>query len=121
METKRKIIWTRAARDLLYQRAIELFGPYSKWENNRSPGRGMDAQYDLFCHAFAELVGAESGKAVKMQLEWAMPLAPGNKRNWAPSHARSMILAMASAFEAGFIDNSHFPTLIAIGPEVDAT
>ena len=62
METKRKIIWTRAARDLLYQRAIELFGPYSEWKNNRSPGRGMDAQYDLFCHAFAELVGAEFRK-----------------------------------------------------------
>ena len=29
-----------------------------------------------------------------------------------------MILAMASAFEAGFIDNSHFPTLIAIGPRL---
>jgi hypothetical protein len=96
---------------LLFERVVARFGAHSTWANVRSPGRGKDQEFDEFCDDFAKTVGAESGDAVKMQIAFGSPVT--GQSNWDPSHARSAILCMAAAFEAGFISSADFPNLAA--------
>ena len=46
-----------------------------------------------------------------MQIGFGSPVT--GQSNWDPSHARSAILCMAAAFEAGFISGADFPNLTA--------
>jgi hypothetical protein len=103
-------IWTRAARDLLFQSLVKRFGPYSGWEKTSSPGRGLDAEFDEFCEAFAKSVEAKSGDAVKHQIRFGSPVT--NASTWKDGHVRTAILALASAFEAGFINNADLPVIM---------
>jgi hypothetical protein len=106
-------IWTPSARHLLYERLVALFGPYDEWEKSSSPGRGLDDDFMEFCDHFAQVVGADTGGAVKMQIRFAMPEKNGS--SWDQSHARSAILNKAAALEAGFIGHGHLPELYATG------
>jgi hypothetical protein len=42
MATQKRVIWTRAARDLLFERVAAKFGPYSTWKKATSPGKELD-------------------------------------------------------------------------------
>ena len=108
-------IWTAAARRLLYSRVVALFGPYDEWKKKRSPGRGLDDDYDAFCEAFARVVGCKSADAVKHQIAFALP-STSNATTWT-RHAQPAILNKAAALEAGFIGDKHLPDLLAVGRE----
>ena len=112
MQKKEMPVWTPIARASLFETVVRKFGPYSEWEGTHRPGRGLNKAYLKFTEDFAGLVGANSGAAVREQVNWAIPVLETDNE-WEPGRARSAILSMAAAFEAGFIGNSHFPTLIA--------
>jgi hypothetical protein len=110
-------IWTATVHRLLYARVVKLFGAYDKWEKKTSPGRGLDADYTAFCEAFAKVVGANSGEAVKHQIAFALP-STSNGSTWSRDHhAQVAILNKAAALEEGFIANKHLPDLLAVGRE----
>lgn len=109
-------VWTREAYDLLYRQLVLKFGPYNSWENITSPGKEQSAEFERFCELFAQTIGANSARAVQHQISWSLPIPADQKRDWPPSRARNAILNMAAAFNAGFIDNTAFPHLIANGP-----
>jgi hypothetical protein len=75
----------------------------------------LDAQYDAFCDAFAIVVGANSGDAVKHQIAFALP-STSRGSTW-KEQAQTAILNKAAALEAGFIVNKHLPELLAVGRE----
>jgi hypothetical protein len=109
-------IWTGEIRRVLYSQLVKRFGPLDDWTGSSSPGRGLDGAYDQFCEDFAHTMGAESGKAVKHQIRFAMPESSKGS-TWEEGHARSAILNKAAALEAGFIKNKHLPNLTAVGRE----
>jgi hypothetical protein len=109
----RKVIWTRAASDLLYETLVERFGAYKEWEKRTSPGRGLDDKYHEFCKVFAKTVGANSGDAVEHQIAFALPIPDGSVHTWDPGQARVAILNIASAFHAGFLSNTDFPASLS--------
>lgn len=106
-------IWTGDVRRVLYKRLVQLFGPSDKWEKSGAPGRGLDADFDKFCEAFAQAVGAKSGDAVKHQIRFAMPESERGS-TW-ERQAQTAILNKAAALEAGFIRDSQLPNLVAVG------
>jgi hypothetical protein len=108
-----RIKWTAAARQLLYEQLVSRFGPHGEWEARERPGRGHDESYEQFCNSFAQLIGAESARAVKHQISFAIPIQRGGIRRWKQGHARSAILNLAAAFEAGFVGANAFPALVA--------
>lgn len=106
-------IWTGDVRRVLYMRLVRQFGSSDKWKNSNSPGRGRDSEFDRFCQAFASVVGAKSGGAVKHQIRFAMPeTTRGSKLG---RHAQTAILNKAAALETGFITDRQLPDLIAVG------
>ena len=109
MEKARKIIWTRAAMELLYEAVVTRFGPYKTWEKASSPGRGLDDEYHKFCAMFASVAGSKSGEAVEHQIAWAMPIPRGSVRDLDASYGRQFILNTACAYYGGFISNADFP------------
>ena len=106
-------IWTGEVRRVLYQRLVQLFGPYRDWKKTSSPGGKHDAEFDEFCDAFAKAVGAQSGTAVKHQIRFAMPESERGS-TW-ERQAQTAILNKAAALEAGFIEDKHLPDLLAVG------
>jgi hypothetical protein len=110
-------IWTGEVRRVLYSQLTRQFGEYAEWEKANSPGRGLDDDYDSFCEAFANSVGAESADAVKHQIRFAMPESIEGS-TWG-RHAQTAILNKAAALEAGFIGDRHLPNLLAVGREKD--
>jgi hypothetical protein len=112
-----KIIWTRAARDLLFETLVAKFGPHSTWEKATSPGKGQDAAFEDFCQQFADVVGASSGEAVKHQIAWGTPTPVGGKEhNWSdPGRAANAIRNLAAALDAEFIRSKDLPKLFAEG------
>jgi hypothetical protein len=106
-------IWTGDVRRLLYRRLVRRFGPSDKWKKTSSPGRGRDEDFDKFCEAFAEVVGAKSVAAVKHQIRFAMPETE-HESNWG-RHAQTAILNKAAALEMGFITDGQLPNLVAVG------
>jgi hypothetical protein len=108
--TGQREIWTRPARDLLFQTLVKKFGPYSNWEKSGSPGNGRDAEFDEFCEAFSKSVGAKSADAVKHQIRFGSPVT--NASTWKDGHVRTAIFALASALDAGFIGNADLPNII---------
>jgi hypothetical protein len=106
----RETIWTEAAYELLYEQLVRRFGPYKTWLGQRPANRD---EFEQFCATFAEVVGAKSAEAVKMQIRFAVGIDGPNEHRWRQGQARTAILNMAAAFHAGFIDNSHFPDLTA--------
>ncbi|MEO1475730.1 MAG: hypothetical protein AAFS13_05055 [Pseudomonadota bacterium] len=108
-------IWTSEARKLLYQRLVARFGPSSSWETTGSPGNGLDDAFEEFCIAFAAVVGAKSGDAVKHQIIFAMPEL-GEGSEWT-RHAQTAILNKAYAMEEGFIEDRDLPVLSATSRE----
>jgi hypothetical protein len=83
------------------------------WENSSSPGRGLDGAFEEFCSAFAIVVGAESGKAVKHQIRFAMP---ESEQGAVMKHqVGTSIGNKAAALEEGFISDRHLPHLLAVG------
>jgi hypothetical protein len=109
-----EIIWTGEVRRVLYRQLVKEFGPFAKWEGTSSPGRGHDERFNQLCEEFARVIGAESGRAVKQQIRFAMPESGGGS-NWDQGHARTAILNKAAALEAEFIENKHLPSLRATG------
>jgi hypothetical protein len=105
--------WTYEARELLYSQLVARFGPHKDWETSARPGRGLNEEYDLFCENFAKTIRSKSGNAVKHQISFALPIPEGGTRYWAQGHARSAILNLAAAFQAGFVEAFAFPSLIA--------
>jgi hypothetical protein len=103
------VIWTAAARQFLFERLVAEFGPYSEWTSSGMPGRGLDQKYIQFLDAFATVVGATSGKAVKHQVAWAMPIRKLTSNWTSTGHARTAILATAAALHAGFITQGDLP------------
>ena len=106
--------WTFEARDLFYSELVSRFGPHAEWEGYMRPGRGLDEQFETFCRQFAELIGASSATAAKMQITFVVP-----SRRWEPNFAREVILNAAAAFRAGFVGPEIFATLAASDPAVD--
>ncbi len=109
-------IWTGEVRRVLYSQLVKKFGPLDDWTGSSSPGRDLDREFDQFCDDFARAIGAETGKAVKHQIRFAMPKSPKGS-TWEEGHARSAILNKAAALEASFIKNKHLPNLTAVGRE----
>jgi hypothetical protein len=108
-----KKIWTKTARQLLFETLVARFEPLAKWEKRTSPGNGLDQAYDEFCTAFAAVVGVKSGAAVKQQIHFAMPVRQGSWNS--NGHSSTAVLNLAAAYEAGFIVNADFPDLLAGG------
>ena len=100
-------IWTNAARELLFERLVRLFGPAKDWTSLSSPGRGFNDTFDEFCKAFARAIGAASGDAVKIQIRHAIYV--NETGYWINGHAQAAILNKAAALKAGFINSSHIP------------
>jgi hypothetical protein len=116
MATQRKVIWTRAARDLLFETVVAKFGPYSTWKKAGSPGGGQDSAFDDFCQTFASTIGANSADAVKHQIAWGTPTPFGGVHDWTnQGHAAVAILNLAAALDAGFIRSKDLPKLLAEG------
>jgi len=118
-------IYSFTVYSMLYQQLIKRFGPFEKWTDYRLPGRNMNRQFIMFCDDAAKFVGANSGDALRKQLEFAMPIKPGHKQRWSPSLkgktpglARVAIMNISAALETGFITNSMLPSLEATGPPV---
>ena len=85
-------IWTPTARQFLFEQVKEKFGPLSKWKGSK-PGRGRDQAYDNLCDHFANVVGAKSADAVKLQIRFGMPTVGANRRGRrANSKPRSFVL-----------------------------
>lgn len=106
-------IWTRAARDLLYEALVTRFGAHATWENGAWPSAARRREFDEFCDEFAKLVGAKSGAAVKVQIGWGCgTTGEVGERHWDSSHSRNFVLNMASAFEAGFVTHEDFPAVV---------
>jgi len=118
-----KKIYSLVIYTMLYEQLIKRFGPFAQWTESRLPGRGLNDQFLEFCDDAARFVGANSGEALRKQLEFAMPIRPGHKQHWGPSPkgktpglARVAILNIAAALETGFITNSMLPSIEATGP-----
>lgn len=107
----KQVKWTRAARDRLFKRVVQKFGPFDTWETSNSPASARQKEFDKFCADFAKTVGAKSGKAVKMQIRFGSPTT--KRSEWKAGHVRNAILCLAAALEAGFIGNKHLPNLTA--------
>lgn len=105
------MIWTKTARDLLFEELVRQFGPLSKWERKSTPGNGKDKAFKQFLTSFADMVGAKSDLAVLHQVRFASPIK--GETSWNGGFARSAILCMASAINAGFIGDGDLPDLIA--------
>lgn len=101
-------IWTSDVRRVLYARLKALFGPLDAWDGSNSPGRNLDKKFQSFCEAFAHVVGADTAKAVQMQVRFSMPETAAGS-NWEKGHVRTAILNKAAALEVGFITNKHLP------------
>lgn len=108
-----KTVWTRAARDLLYHALVDRFGPYGQWERSSYPSETRRSELAHFCEEFAHIVGAKSGQAVMHQIQWGIGVQTNGEHHWTGDHARTAILNMASAFEAGFIQHGDFPAIVA--------
>ena len=108
-------VWTGEARRLLYRRLVTLFGPLRNWRKSHSPGGTLDEDFVNFCEAYALAVGAKSGAAVKHQIRFAMPQSKSGSA-WG-RQSQTAILNKAAALEAGFIEDSHLPDLLAVGRE----
>lgn len=106
-------IWTGDVRRVLYRRLVQKFGPSENWKKNSSPGRGLDKDFELFCKAFAQIVGADSADAVKHQIRFAMPETERGS-TWG-RQAQTAILNKAAALEMGFIKDGQLPDLLAVG------
>ena len=106
-------IWTGDVRRVLYRRLVQKFGPSEKWKKTSSPGRGLDPDFEKFCEAFAEAVGADSADAVKHQIRFAMPETDRGS-TWG-RQAQTAILNKAAALEMGFIKDGQLPDLLAVG------
>lgn len=67
-----------------------------------------------FCASFAEVVNANSAKAVNHQVEFSLGVEGRRTgtHTWEQGHFRNVVLNMAAAFDAGFIDNSYFPSKV---------
>ena len=105
-------IWSATAYDLLYGELVRQFDPLWKWETQARPGRGLDEKFDAFCKAFAELVGAESARAVEMQIAYArMGTVPNASAKAADGRSAMLnfILNKAAAYHAGFIRRTDVP------------
>jgi len=108
-----KRIWTPAARQLLFERIVEQFGPYEEWPSQTTPGRNQD-QWRNFLEAFAVVVGAKGGDAVLMQVKFGQPVnntAESAGHHWSTGHAETAIFCQAAALDAGHI--RHAPDLSA--------
>jgi hypothetical protein len=79
-------VWTAAAYNLLAERC----GDHT-------------ADLDEFCEAFAKVVGAKSGGAVKVQLR----LMAGELTSMDP-HCRMNVFRKAAAYRAGIVEPSDF-------------
>jgi hypothetical protein len=110
----RETIWTEEVRRALYQLLVKHFGPYSSWENVRSPGGGQDKAFEQFLNAFAFVAGAKSADAVLHQILFALPQSESGKGSTWTSQASTAILNIAFAYEAEFIENRHLPHLLAV-------
>ena len=106
-------IWTGDIRRVLYRRLVRQFGLSDRWKKTSSPSRGHDADFELFCEAFAKAVGAKSGAAVNHQIRFSMPETKRGSK-W-DRHAQTAILNKAAALEAGFISDGQLPDLVAVG------
>lgn len=86
----KRIIWTKAALEFLFEEVTERFGPYETWEKVQQwPGHNLDSEYHQFCSDFAKVVGAKSGKAVELQVTWPVRELTGSLK---AAHARRFIL-----------------------------
>ena len=109
----KRLIWSGEARRLLYRRLVEEFGPLDDWEKSNTPGRDLDAAFNDFCSAFAQVVGAASAEAVKHQIRFAMPESAEGSL-W-EQQVQTAIGNKAAALEEGFIGDKHLPHLYAVG------
>ncbi|MGA2057961.1 MAG: hypothetical protein ABSG88_21980 [Bradyrhizobium sp.] len=105
-------IWTGDVRRVLYTRLVRRFGPSDKWKKTSSPGGGRDQDFKDFCEAFAKVVGAKSGNAVKHQIRFAITETEHGSN--LGRHSQTAILNKAAALEMGFINDSQLPNLLAV-------
>jgi hypothetical protein len=109
--TKRIVIWTEAARRLLYDQLVKRFGKLDSWPSQAGPTDR--SAFTKFCNDFAKLVNAESGDAVKHQIAHAVGIHGDGTHLWEQSRFQTVVLNMASAYYAGFVTTKNFPTVIA--------
>jgi len=109
----RKNKWNQVfGRDLLYAQITERFGPYNKWDNRNYPN-GKRAEYIQFIKDFATAMSILTGDptsegAVAQQIAWALT----DQETIAGSHTSAYILNQASAYKAGFLVDSNFPSIV---------
>ena len=53
-------IWSRTARDLLFEELVKQFGPYKTWKRAEYPSKAKQKEFVKFCVDIAALVGAKS-------------------------------------------------------------
>jgi hypothetical protein len=108
------VIWSRIARELLYEALVQQFGVYKTWKHAEYPSKAKQKEFVKFCKDFADLVDAKSWRAVTHQIKFSVGVQSRNGvHHWDASQARVAILNMAAAFDAGFISNADFPELVA--------
>jgi hypothetical protein len=71
-------IWSRTARDLLFEELVKQFGPYKTWKRAEYPSKAKQKEFVKFCVDIAVLVGAKSWRAVTHQIKFAVGVQSQN-------------------------------------------
>ena len=97
-------IWTTKTRTMLYERLVQLFGPYTSWKEN---GIESSDDYKQFCAAFATAIGASPKHGVECQVRWAVTRQASTDSQ---GYTTNLWGNKIAAYEGGFIPRSYLPS-----------
>ena len=100
-----KRVWTLGIRLRLFAQIVKLFGKLDSWEGYYPEDR---QKFDDFCESFAKIVGASSGKAVEMQIRFAVTTQKSVEGSYIPT----FLSCKTAAIETGFIGKDRLPTTV---------
>lgn len=102
-------LWTPEMRIRMYQNITEEFGAFSGWETKTWPSTDREIKKEViyFYTDLADVLGAESWKAIQTQVRYATA-------DSIDTHSKYKLAAFMSnkyaAFSAGFINSSAMPS-----------
>lgn len=113
MSKKRKLVWTRELRDLLWSRFFERFGARETWGGRRQPhNQELSSFYEDMSVAFSKLTGREfTMGSISNQIAWGLSLQPnvestGCVYNWVQN--------VSAALNAGVLGCRDLPSLLLV-------
>lgn len=106
---KKCIIWTYKVRFGVYTDMIFKFDVHSMWEYQYRPEKNPD-RYNAFCAEVAEMIGANSYRAVQNQINWAIT----SQKEIKSGHIRTCFGNKIAAIDSGFLTPACFPDKIRL-------